>query len=105
MTRVTAESIRVRMKELQKQMALLEKFNASGFADSICPYEHHNWKITDYRRGSRRGEWSTPDDLEWFATFECSVCGVTTWRCYTVQGHDDSVEDPWAALRPEQEEE
>lgn len=105
MTRVTAESIRARMEELQEQMLLLEKFNVSGFADYICPYEHHTWKMTDFGHGEDPDLWSNPDELEWFATFECSVCGVTTWRRYTVQGHDDSVEDPWAALRPEQEEE
>lgn len=100
---MTAESIRARMRELQEQMLLLEKFNASGFADSICSHEHHDWKMTDHAINGGRD--ASPDDLEWFATFECSVCGVTTWRRYTVQDHDDSVEDPWAALRPEQEEE
>ena len=105
MTRVTAENIRGRMRELQEQMLLLERFNVSGFADSICFHEHHSWKMKDFGHQEDPELWAIPDDIVWFADFECSVCGVRTRRHYAVQAHDDSVEDPWAALRPEQEEE
>ena len=102
MTRVTAESIRVRMEELQEQMALLEKFNASGFTTTVCDDSKHKWQITEenlYSVGSI-------DDYSWFVRFRCSQCGVETEREYTGKAEQDKdILDPWAALRPEQEEE
>ena len=102
MTRITAENIRARMKELQEQMALLEKFNASGFTTAVCDDSKHKWGIVEsnlYSVGSI-------DDYSWFVEFRCSLCGVETEREYTGKAYQDKdIHDPWAGLRPEQEEE
>tara|TARA_Y100000592_G_scaffold61115_1_gene95482 strand:- start:227 stop:535 length:309 start_codon:yes stop_codon:yes gene_type:complete len=102
MTRITAENIRERMEELQEEMALLERFNTSGFTATVCDDSKHKWQITEENLYSV----GRIDDYTWFVRFRCSRCGVETERAYTEQaGQDKNILDPWAALRPEQEEE
>lgn len=106
MTRITAENIRARMEELQEQMLLLEKFNVSGYYVTLCDDDSHTWELTSISHDADRdSDVGHPTELLWLAHFRCSACGVETTRTYVAQKHDGSVEDPWAALRPEQEEE
>lgn len=100
--KVTAETIRQRMEELQAQMKLLEEFNNMGYDAQVCPDGEHEWVCAD-TDGYMFDDHEDPDTYYYTAKFVCEKCGVATHRKFTVSNPDAPVEDPWAALRAEEE--
>lgn len=100
MTRITAESIRARMTELQMQMALLEEFNAAGHAADLC--SEHAWVMKDYVPDYSQAR--SLDGIRFHAYFVCDRCGVKVTQSFeNVSGFDElTIVDPWADLRPEE---
>jgi hypothetical protein len=100
--KVTAETIRQRMAELQAQMELLEKFSNMGYDAQVCPDGEHEYICRD-DAGYFADNHNDPDTYYYAAKFVCHKCGVVTHRKYTVSNPDAPVEDPWAALRAAEE--
>ena len=102
MSRITAESIRARMEELQEQMALLEEFNEKAYSLSVCGHGqgHHEWVMDEAGHDFRPG--LTPDDVHFHAHYVCSKCGVNTSVTYGPSDiHPPRIVDPWVDLRLE----
>ena len=100
--KVTAESIRARMEELQAQMELLERINKMEYSAQVCPDGQHEWECAD-DDGYYAVQYNDPDTYYYNAKFVCEKCGVVTHRKFTASNPDALVEDPWAALRDEEE--
>jgi len=100
--KVTVESIRQRMEELQAQMEMLQEFNNMDYSAQVCPDGQHEWSCT-HDDGYFSEDFNNPDSYYYAANFVCEKCGVTTHRKFTASNPDAPVEDPWAELRAEEE--
>ena len=100
--KVTAETIRQRMKELEEQLTLLALFNSGEYTAQVCPDGEHDWACAD-DDGYFSDNHDDPNTYYYTAKFVCEKCGVVTHRKFTASNPDAPVEDPWAALRAEEE--
>ena len=90
------------LEELEEQLTLLASFNNMEYAAQVCPDGEHEWACAD-DDGYFADNPDDPDTYYYTAKFVCEKCGVVTHRKFTVSNPDAPVEDPWAALRAEEE--
>ena len=100
--KVTVESIRQRMEELQAQMEMLQEFNKMDYSAQVCPDGGHEWACDDDAGYFFEYQYDI-NTYYYTAKLVCQECGVVTHRKFTASNPDAPVEDPWAALRNEEE--
>lgn len=91
MTHITAESIRMQMNSLRRQLERLERFNLSNFTPEKCADEEHYWVSVDGEH-----DYGVYNDV----LMECQKCGTRKWWHYKFV--DAEEDDPWSDLRPEE---
>lgn len=91
MTHITAQSIRMQMNSLRRQLERLEEFNSKNFTPEKCAEKEHYWVYVD-----REHDYGVYNDV----LMECQKCGTRQWWHYKFV--DAEEEDPWSDLRPEE---
>jgi hypothetical protein len=100
--KVTTGQIREEMLRLQQQLTLLKEFGEASYTDTVCDDGEHDWQH-HLSWDSDDGMPVLPTDLlSFWRQWTCKKCGVLLKMTYT-EPEKEWTEDPWAALRDEEE--